>query len=141
MSSVLPMVEERRVQNQANHVLSMENIIKNQFKSISDLQAELKEKRAMYRDGFESSATYHEHDEKVKEEQKKRLSVKSELNKQPGQLALAQEIKDLAFDLKEKKYTLSPLLLDYKEQSHATQLELFDGKTYEIVEEAKLRKV
>lgn len=141
MGNALPMVEERRVQNQADHVLSMENIIKNQFKSISELQAELKEKRAMYRDGYESSATYHENAEKVKEASKARNSVKAELNKQPGQLKLAQEIKDLAFDLKEKKYTLSPLLLDYKEQSHAAQLELFDGKTYEIVEEAKLKKI
>jgi hypothetical protein len=141
MFSALPMVEERRVQTQADHLLLMEGIIKNQFKSIHDLQIELKDKRAMYRDGYETSVTYHEHDELVKEESKKRASVKSELNKQPGQIALAQEIKDLAFDLREKKKTLSPLLLDYKEQSHAQQLELFDGGTYEIVEEAKLKKV
>lgn len=134
-------VVERQVQHQADAIIGMENIIKNQFKSINELQAELKEKRAMYRDGYESSATFHEHAQKVKEASKARNSVKSELNKQPGQLRLAQEIKDLAFDLKEKKKTLSPLLLDYKGQSGASQLELFDGRTYEIVEEAKLRKV
>lgn len=136
-----PIVIERQAQTQADSIINMENIVKNQVKSIQELKTELKEKRAMYKDGYASSATYHEHETRVKDAQKARNSVRTELNKQPSQQRLAQEIKDIAFDLREKQKSMSDLLLDYKEQSGATQLELFDGTTVAIVESAKLVKV
>jgi len=118
--------------------LDLEQLIKNHVKAIDDLKDELKKKREMYADSFNNDPTYREHDEKVKEVSKARSSVKQQIAKQPSVAALAQEIKDIRFDLKEKKKTMSDLLLDYREQTGAKQLELFGGQVVEIVQTAKL---
>lgn len=117
---------------------NMEELIKNHVDSIDKLRLVIKQKSEMLADSFNNNSTYREHQEKVKEANKARLSVKNEISKQPSVASIAQEIKDLKFDLKEKSKTLSDLLLDFKETTGSQQLELFDGRLLEIVTTAKL---
>lgn len=119
---------------------NMEELIKNHVENIQKLQLELKQKREMLDDSFNSNPTYREHADRVKEVSKAKASVRAEIAKQPAVASLAQQVKDIRFDLNEKKKTLSDLLLDYKEQSGAQQLELFGGSIVEIVTTAKLVK-
>jgi hypothetical protein len=76
--------------------------------------------------------------EKVKEANKGKASVRSELSKQPAVAALKQKVDDIKFDLNEQSKTLSDLLQDYKEQTGATEIEARNGKIYAIVSVSKL---
>lgn len=124
----------------ANNFLELENIIKNHIDRIGKTAQELKQKREMLKDGFDNDPTYREHTLKVKEASKAKSIVRKQIAQQPSVALLAQEVKDTAFDLKEQKATLSDLLLDYKEKTQATQLELFNGEVVEIVQSAKIVK-
>lgn len=121
--------------------INLEGLIKNHVKSLSDLINEIRTKREMFNDSFNNNPTYREHAEKVKEASKAKSSVKMNILKQPSVARLDQELKDLKFDYKEKKKTLSDLLLDYKEQTGAQQLELFTGEIVDIQTSAKLVRV
>jgi seryl-tRNA synthetase len=120
--------------------MNLENLIKNHAKSVNDLKIELKKTKEMLDDSFNNNPTYREHVVKVKEATKAKNSVRQEIAKQPSVAALAQKVKDIQFDLREQKKTLSSLCSDYVEQTGATQLELFDGRIYQIVVESKLVK-
>src|SRR5215469_7924181 len=119
--------------DQANALLSLEELIKNHIESIDKLKIELKTQREMYEDSFNSNPTYRENVEKVKEVSKAKNSVRQEISKQPSVATLAQKVKDLRFDMNEKNKTLSDLLQDYREQTGATSIETRDGKVLEIV--------
>ena len=136
----IPIVNEIKAELPKQDFFNLENLIKNHIQGIDKLKLEIKQKREMLDDSFNNNPTYREHTEKVKEATKARLSVKKEIAKQPSVAKLDQEVKDLKFDLNEKKKTLSDLLIDYKEQTAATQLELFDGQVVDIVQSAKVVK-
>jgi predicted RNase H-like nuclease (RuvC/YqgF family) len=124
--------------DQANALLSLEELIKNHIEAIDKLKIELKTQREMYEDSFNSNPTYREHNEKVKEVSKGKNSVRQEISKQPSVATLAQKVKDLRFDMNEQSKTLSDLLQDYHEQTGATSIETRDGKVLEIVSTSKL---
>src|SRR6266404_3826940 len=98
-------------EDQANALLSLEELIKNHIEAIDKLKIELKTQREMYEDSFNTNPTYHEHIEKVK---------------------------DVRFDMNEQSKTLSDLLQDYTEQTGATSIETRDGKVLEIVRTSRL---
>jgi len=125
-------------EDQANALLSLEELIKNHIESIDKLKLELKQQREMYEDSFNSNPTYREHVEKVKDVSKAKNSVRQEISKQPSVATLSQKVKDLRFDMNEKSKTLSDLLQDYREQTGATQIETRDGKVLEIVSTSRL---
>ena len=125
-------------EDQANALLSIEELIKNHIESIDKLRIELKQQREMLEDSFNNNPTYREHVEKVKEVSKAKNSVRQEISKQPSVAILSQKVKDLRFDMNEKSKTLSDLLQDYIEQTGATQIETRDGKVLEIVRTSKL---
>lgn len=130
-----PTTEEQIV---VSDFLNLENLIKSHAESIEKMQTDLKAKREMFEDSFGNNPTYREHAEKVKEATKAKASVKLEISKQPAVAKLKQEISDIKFSINESKKTMGELLLDYKEQTGATQLELFNGKIFEIEVSAKL---
>lgn len=137
----MPIVNEIQLKTESPEiVLSLENLIKSHVKSISELSLELKNNREMYNDSFDGNPTFREHSEKVKEATKARSVIKQQIAKQPSVSLLEQKLKDIRFDLKEQKKTLSDLLLDYRQKTQATQLELFDGQLVDIVESAKIVK-
>lgn len=124
--------------DQAAILISLEELIKNHIESIAKLKEELKAQREMHEDSFNNDPVYREHDEKVKEATKAKLSVKKQIGSQPSIALLAQKVKDLRTDLSEKNQTLSDLVADYKEKTGATQIETRDGKILEIVSTVKL---
>jgi hypothetical protein len=128
------------VNDQTSAMLSLEELIKNHIESIEKLKVELRQQREMYEDSFNTSPTYHEHMEKVKEVTKGKNSVRQEIAKQPSVAMLAQKVKDIRFDVNEKSKTLSDLLQDYREQTGATSIETRDGKVLEIVSTSRLVK-
>lgn len=140
MNATIPAVEERQIKQEsgADALLSLEELIRNQLRAIEKLTSELKDNREMFTDSFTNNPVYHEHEQKVKEVTKAKNSVKAEILKQPSVALLDQKVKDIRFDINEKRKTLSDLLLDYKQQTGATQLELFDGQTLEIIQSARL---
>src|SRR5438270_9855216 len=109
--------------DQANALLSLEELIKNHIEAIEKLKLELKTQREMYEDSFNSNPTYREHTEKVKDVSKGKNSVRQEISKQPAVATLAQKVKDLRFDMNEQSKTLSDLLQDYHEQTGANSIE------------------
>ena len=125
-------------EDQANALLSLEELIKNHIEAIDKLKIELKTQREMFEDSFNSNPTYREHEEKVKEVTKAKNSVRQEISKQPSVAVLSQKVKDLRFDMNEKSKTLSDLLQDYTEQTGATSIETRDGKVLEIIRTSKL---
>jgi hypothetical protein len=125
-------------EDQASALISLEELIKNHIEAIDKLKIELKQQREMLEDSFNSNPTFREHEEKVKEVNKARNSVRSEIAKQPSVATIEQKVKDLRFDSNEKSKTLSDLLQDYREQTGATQIEMRDGKVLEIVSTLRL---
>jgi hypothetical protein len=125
-------------EDQANAMLSLEELIKNHIASIDKLKIELKNQREMLEDSFNNNPTYREHTEKVKEVTKAKNTVRAEIAKQPSVAQIAQKVKDLRFDMGEQNKTLSDLLQDYHEQTGATSIETLDGKVLEIVSTARL---
>lgn len=138
MSGAIPAVEERQVKTRVEDLLNLENLIRNHVAEIDKLKLEIKQVREMFEDSFNNNPTYREHAERVKEVSKGKASVRSEILKQPSVANLNQKLKDLRFDVNEKQKTLSDLLVDYKEQTKATQLDLFGGQTMELVTSVKL---
>lgn len=136
-----PIVNEIKIDNEADSIIALENLIKNHIRSIDEFKAEYRVKREMLNDGFYNDPVYREHSEKVKQASKARLSVKYQIAKQPSVAILDQAVKDLRLDIKEANANLSELLLEYKSKTQATQLELFGGQIVEIVEIAKIRKL
>jgi hypothetical protein len=122
----------------ASAFLNLEELIKNHIEAIDKLKDELKKNREQFEDTFNNSPVYREHVEKVKEANKSKSSVRSELSKQPAVAALKQKLDDLKFDVGEQSKTLSDLLQDFKEQTGATQIEARNGKIYEIISVSKL---
>lgn len=131
-------VNEIQVNQQAQAEMTLEGLIKEHVSSIQKLKEELKQNREMYDDSFINNPTFKEHSDRVKEATKAKSSVKQQIAKQPSVALLGQKVKDIRFDISEKNKTLSDLLIDYKQQTGATQLELFDGQIVDIVESAKI---
>lgn len=142
MSGSIPSVEERQIKadSESDTLLSLENLIKNHVESINKLKVELKTQREMFEDSFNSNPKYREQEDKVKSVTKEKNSIRAEILKQPSVAMLSQKIKDIRFDMTEQQKTLSDLLVDYQEQTKATQLELFDGSVFEMVKSVKLVK-
>jgi len=136
-----PIVNERRVQHEADSILNMEDVIRNQVTLIKKLQGELTEQREMYNDSFTNNPTFREHEESVKKVTQLRNSVRKEIAKQPSVQLLNGKIEELKHDIKERKASLSANLVAYKEKTKATQMELFEGQTMAIVSSAKLVRV
>ncbi len=136
-----PIAEVRTIkQSQPDEMLTLEELIKNHIQKIDELNEEIKNHKEMFEDSFNNDPLYREHTETVKKATKAKKAVRDQIRKQPSVAQLEHELKDMQFEQKEMKKTLSDLLLDYKERTGATQLELFDGQIVEIVESAKVVK-
>lgn len=142
MNQQFPTVQEIRVHksSKADVVMSLENLIKTNIESIDKLAEEAKKHKEMLTSSFENDPTYREHEEKVKEATKLRNTTKEEITKQPSVAVVADKIKDIAAELKEKKAALSDYLLEYERLTEATQLELFDGSMVKIVKTATVKR-
>lgn len=126
--------------NQATVLLSLEEMIKSHIDSIERLRQELKQNREMFEDAFSNNPTYRENLEKVKEVNKAKTSVREEIAKQPSVMALADKVKSLRQDIKERQMALSDYLLEYQRMTGATEIEGNDGQVREIVNTSRVVK-
>lgn len=124
----------------ASVLLSLEEMIKNNIAAIDKLSAELKEKRNMFIDSFQNDPTYKEHEEKAKEANVTKQQTKQQILKQPAVMQMAEKIKSMTADLKERKAALSDYLLEYQRMTQATTIEDLEGNVREIVNDAKAVK-
>src|SRR5687767_7953883 len=99
VSSDSEVTETKEEFSQASAYLNLEELIKNHIEAIDKLKDDLKLKREMFEDSFNNNPTYREHVEKVKEVNKGKASVRSEIAKQPAVARLKQEVDDTRFDL------------------------------------------
>lgn len=120
--------------------LNLESLIKTYLAKIDLLTKELKEKDQILKDAFEADAVYKEHSDKAKEAARIKNATKQQILKQPSMAKLAEEVKDLKFDLSEQNAVLTDYLTQYQEQSGATQIEKDNGEVLEIIRVTKLVK-
>lgn len=140
MNTTLPIVNERSVETGVN-VIDMENLIKRKVENLDKIKIEIRQKKEMYDDSFNSDASFQEKKKAalVATNAKKKLAV--EIAKQPSVLALKKELEDLNLSKREQERGISNLLVDYTtKRPDVTQLELFDGRFAQIVKTAKLSK-
>ncbi len=126
--------------NQATVLLNLEEMIKNNFDSLDKLNGELKKLREMFEDTFNNNPTYREHTEKVKEANKAKSSVRQQISKQPSVAQLADKIKSLRLDMKEREASLSDYLQEYQRMTGVNQIETRDGQVLEIINTSRLVK-
>lgn len=124
----------------ATVLLSLEEMIKNSIASMDKMAMELKEKRHMFTDTFQNDPTYKEHEDTWKAAKVMLQQTKQQILKQPAIMQMAEKIKSLTADLREKKASLSDYLLEYQRMTQATTIEDLDGNIREIVNDARAVK-
>ncbi len=124
--------------DQAELVMKLEGMIKNNNSQIAKLSAELSEAREMLKDAFENDTTYREHADAAKEANKVKAATRAQILKQPVVKALADKTKTLASELKELKEGLSDYLREFNRLSGITEIEGDDGELLQIIYVAKL---
>lgn len=126
--------------NDATVLLSLEELIKTNISTTDKLKEELKKHRQMLQDSFENDPTYREHSEKVKEATKVRSATKQQILKQPSVINIANKVKSIAGEVKERESALSDYLQEYQRMAGVNQIEV-DGEVREIVNTSKVIKV
>lgn len=126
--------------DQAEVLINLESLIKNNIASIDKLTAELREMRAMFTDSFANDAVFKELDEKVKAAAKAKSSTRQQLASQPSIRQLVDKIKTASTELKDKKLSLSDYLLEYQRLTGVNEIEGHDGEVREIIQVARVVK-
>ena len=124
--------------SEAEILLSLEEMIKNNIESIDKLRNELKQQREMFEDAFNNNPTYREHSERVKEVNKVKSQTRQQILNQPAVLDLSNKIKSNRSEIKERQGALSDYLKEYQRMTGANEIEGRDGKIREIINDAKL---
>lgn len=124
--------------NDATVLLNLEQLIKAHISSSQKIQEELKKHREMLEDSFENDPTYKEHARLAKEANKVKQTTRQEIMKRPSVSAIANKVKTLRAELKEKQDSLSDYLNEYRRMSGMDEIEGEDGQIRQIVYVAKL---
>lgn len=126
--------------DQVDVLFSLEEMIKNNIASIDALRDELKKQREMFEDVFLNDETFRLNSEKVKEVTKAKNTTRQQILSQPAVSAIANKIKSIRTDIKERQGALSDYLQEYQRMTGATEIEGKDGQVREIVNNAKVVK-
>lgn len=132
--------EEPQVVGDAAILLNLEEMIKNYVQSLDKLREEKKKIQEMFEDSFANNPTYRENADKAKEALKVKATTRQQIASQPSVIALAQKLKGLGSDIKERQVALSDYLLEYQRLSGANEIEDNEGQIREIINSAKLIK-
>jgi hypothetical protein len=127
-------------ENQAQVILSLEELIKNNIANIDKLRNDVKQHQEMYNDSFENDPTYRENAEKVKEANKVKSTTRENIAKQPSVIQLVQKVKDMRVELKERQAALSDYLLEYQRLTGVNEIEGHDGIVRDIINSSKAIK-
>lgn len=126
--------------DQATILLSLEEMIKSNITSIDKLREEIKLQQQMFTDSFNNDPVFIENQKQVKEISKTLKTTRENIRKQPAVAILADKIKSMRLDLKERMTALSDYLQEYQRMTGATEIECADGDIREIVNSSKLIK-
>lgn len=124
----------------AGIVISLEELIKATVTNMDNLKRDIKKISDQVKDTCNNDPLYHDKDEIVKNAQKVRADVKARIMSNPANKTLDKKLKEMRADLREKKFSLSEYLKEYKRLTQANQLELDFGEVLEIVETVKVIK-
>lgn len=119
-------------------VLSLENLIKNHIRSLNRLRAELKKHKEIQEDALNNDPTYKEHLKNVKEATKIKNTTKQQILKQPSLANIANKIKSMNVEIKEKQTALSDYLKEYQRMSGTSEIEGENGEVMEIITVVKV---
>lgn len=133
-------VTSEPVTGDAAILLNLEEMIKNYIQSLDKLREEKKKHQEMYEDSFVNNPVYRENAEKAKEALKVKATTRQQIASQPSVISLAQKIKGLSADIKERQVALSDYLLEYQRLTGANEIEDAEGQIREIINSAKLVK-
>lgn len=121
-------------------LLNLEEMIKNYIQSLDQLREEKNKLQEMFEDSFVNNPVYRENAEKAKEALKVKATTRQQIASQPSVIALAQKVKGLNSDIKERQVALSDYLLEYQRLTGANEIEDAEGQIREIINSAKLVK-
>lgn len=131
---------ENSAEDNSTIITSLDELIKSHISSIDRLQEEQKKLRDMLADGLNSDAAFKEVMDKVKEVNKAKAQARGQIMDRPGIIEVANKLKSLNAEVKEKQMSLSDYLLEYQRLTGANQIEGTDGDIREIIHLAKLVK-
>jgi hypothetical protein len=124
--------------NQAQVLLSLEEMIKKYITRLDTLRGEVKKYKEMYDDSFNNNPTYIENTEKAKEAAKDLKTTRKNIASQPSVVQLALKMKSMRDEAKEMQTSLSDYLQEYQRMTGANEIEGEDGKIRDIINSAKL---
>ncbi len=122
----------------ATVILNLESLIKNNLTGIRLRKEELKKSREMLASILLNDATYQELDQKVKDAQSQKNTVKQQLMKSQAAQELHAKVTELTHEIKEMDEALSDYAQEYHRMSGNNEIETEDGAVHEIVYIAKL---
>lgn len=134
-----PQVQEQ-APSQAEELLNIESLIKNNLSQASKAKEELAEQRGMLNDSLNNDVNYKEHLDKAKEANKLKNAIKAEILKRPELADTSNKVKSLTSQIKENQEAISYYLQEFQKLSGATEIEDADGEVRQIVYVAKLVK-
>lgn len=132
--------ETKDSDDQSTILLSLDEMIKTYISSLDRMRDEQKKLREMIADGCNNDASYKEADTKAKEAAKVKSAAKQQVMNKPGVMEIANKLKSVNSEIKEKQVSLSDYLLEYQRLSGANQFEIGNGEILEIIQVAKVVK-
>lgn len=122
----------------ATVLTSLDELIKATVTSMDRIRVEMRKHKEMLEDAYNNDPVYRENAEQAKAAAKKKNETKQNILKQPAMQTIANKVKTMAAEIKEKQFSLSDYLLEYQRLSGANQIEIGDGEILEIVNSAKV---
>lgn len=132
--------QENSPEDNSTIITSLDELIKSHISSIDRLQEEQKKLREMLADGFNNDAEFKQLSDKVKDANKAKSVKRAEIMERSGIIEVANKLKSLNAEVKEKQMSLSDYLLEYQRMTGVNQIEGSDGEVREIIHIAKLVK-
>lgn len=123
-----------------NTIMALEATIKSHIASISKLEEELTNNKALLDDIFSNDPTFKKHSEDAKEAGRIKSATKQQILKQPQAASLNEKVQSLRTETKDLKGALSDYLREFQRMSGISEIEGEDGEIREIVYVAKLVK-
>ncbi len=136
----VPQADSQSAEDQSTVLTSLDELIKTHIASIDRLSEEKKKLAEMLADGFNNDASFKQVSDKAKEAAKAKSQVKQQIMNRPGVIEVANKLKSISSEVKEKQMALSDYLLEYQRMTGVNQIEGSDGEVREIVHVAKLVK-
>ena len=132
-------VKNAEVVDESNVLTSIEELIKAYVVSLDRMRDEKKKMQEMLADGFNNDPIYKDADDKVKAATKIKSASKQQIMNKPGVIELANKLKNINSEIKEKQLAVSDYLLEYQRLANGVnQIEIENGEILEIINSAKL---